>query len=424
MDERVIALLKAGRVNEARVLHRGEIPQVDFAADLAKERFQHQNSFGPHHAFDNCGNDWKGYFFTQDALHNTQDDVVFSILDRYKCELGCKTCYLNGYWMNEKEFAPWVPKTLDERTEETFLKVFDHFYRVGSIDDLRLIQTKYPHLFEFFKRNAPRMEHNITDNGLFAQYEILMNECHFGYTAYLSFSDFLLDKGDGEMVDRIIPKLERLHDRSPIRKINFIMSRGLATQNPNVMRLFDWVVGHTNIETFFHTDLCKPQDNVADLKTMYGYDLPSIYYQENAYDPPVVCQILTETIHMRGRSFFTTLTGSTIAPTGDRRIADPFYTIDEWDAGKFLAGLVKGKIATYDYYQEVMTQKRDNRYWEYFRWCRDHLVVNDDFTFIPATMLRPWTAMHKRLEANGWTNTYAGLIRTGAQKVIPLVSVR
>ena len=427
MDQRIVDLFKTGRVNEARVLYGGDIPDnLIYADDAARKRFEAQNDFGPHRAFDNCGSNWKQYFFTHDALHNTHDDVVFSIFDRYKCDLRCPTCYLDGYWMGENQFAHFVPDTWTPDVEEMILEVFNHFYRVGSIDDLRLVKTKYPHLYGFFTRNAPLMEHNITDNGFFAQYDILMNECRFDHTAYLSFSDFILDKNDGGVVDRIIPMLERLHDRSPVRKMNFIMSQGYATENPNAMRLFEWVVKNTDIETFFHTDLCKPKDYVSDLKAQFGYDLPSIYYQENAYNPPIICQILTETIQLRRTSFYTTLTGSTVGPEADPRIALPFYDFNGgWDVGEFVAGLLRGKIETYDYYRSMMSITEGNRYWEYFSWCAYNLVVNDEYTFIPATMLRPWSNMFKKIEETGqFVNTYAGLLKKGAKSVIPIVSVK
>lgn len=410
-------LLKYGRVNEARNLH--DTGDGFYASADAQENFQHQNSFGPHHAFDNCGSDWKSYFLNHDALHNTADDVVFSIFDKYLCELRCPTCYLNKQWMTRDQLAPFVPEMTPE-IEDRILGVFSHFYRVGSIDDLRMVKTHYPALFGFYTRNAPMMEHNITDNGFFAQYDILMNDCHFAKTAYLSFSDYVLDKNDGKVVDRLIPMITALHERSPIRKINFILSKGMATDNPNVLRLFEWVVKNTNIETFFHTDLCVDNDHVADLKVQYGYDLPSIYYQENAYDPPIVCQILTETVQLRGTQFYTTLTGSTLLD-GDERITKPFYDFKHgWNVADFLSGLLAGKVRTYDYYRDIMRQREGNRYWEYFSWCADHVVVNHDYSYIPAMMIKPWTKMAAELSNSGFVNTYAGYIKKD-QAPVPLV---
>ena len=187
-------------------------------------------------------------FFNHDALWNIQDDVVFSIFDKYMCKVGCQICYLNGYWMKDKNFKQFSNVVLTEQYEETVLDLFKYFERPNAIDDVRLLHDSYPELFEFYKRHSSIMEHNITDNGFFNQHKILTEELQFKKIAYLSFSDNILDRNDGQIVDRIIPMLERLNDRSPVHKINFILSKGLATENKNTMKLFEWVVKHLDCD--------------------------------------------------------------------------------------------------------------------------------------------------------------------------------
>lgn len=428
-EQELFRLFKMGRVEEARKFAEanGEVrEEVEAFTELGtKSRFRRQNDFGPHRAFDQCGTDWRGYFLNHDGLHNLYDDVVFSIYDRYKCDFACATCYLNGQWMDEVEFAGFVPEKLDAATVDYYLKVFSHFSRVGSIDDLTLVKGKHPHLFQFYRDHAPLMEHNMTDIAFFRQYDILMKECRFARTAYLSFSDHILDRNDGKIVDKIIPMIAALHERSPIIKMNFILARGMATENPNVRRLFEWVAKNTDIETFFHTDLRQDRDYVADLKAGYGYDLPSIYYQENSEEIPVVCQILTETIQMRNRSFYSTLTGSTMTPKQDARITTPFHRAPaEFRIEPFLAGVIEGKVKTYDYYRSKITRREGNRFFEYFSWVADHVKVNHEYTFVPEFLLRPWSAMAKELVASGYTQSYAGYLKRGATKAISIIEVK
>lgn len=429
-NEELFKLFKLGHVNEARALQEeAGMCTVQSGSSFAEygtdDRFHKQNDFGPHRAFDQCGSDWRGYFLNHDSLHNLYDDVVFSIYDRYKCDFGCATCYLNGQWMTDQEFAGFVPAKLEQKTIDFYLRVFEHFSRVGSIDDLCLMKEKHPHLFQFFRDHAPLMEHNMTDIAFFRQYDILMKDCRFARTAYLSFSDHVLDKADGKIVDKIIPMVAALHERSPIIKMNFILARGMATENKNVARLFEWVAKNTKIETFFHTDLRQDRDFVADLKAGYGYDLPSIYYQENSAEIPVVCQILTETIQMRNRSFYSTLTGSTMTVAEDARITKPFHRSEgDFRIADFLAGVAQSKVNTYDYYRSKITRRENNRYFEYFTWVANHVRVNHDYTFIPEFLLKPYSKMAKELVASGFTQSYAGYLKLGATKAVSIIEVK
>lgn len=416
IDPTIMKLIKEGKVQEARAL-QSTIPISGFMDSKAvRERFQFQNGFGPHHAFDTCGTDWASYWFRHDALTNLRDDVVFSILDKYKCEVGCQVCYLNGYWMDDRAFAKYLP-TITPAWEEEILDVFQWFDRANAIDDLRMLHDCYPALFDFYRRNSPKMEYNITDNGFFSQHNLLMNDLHFSKIAYLSFSDALLEKNDGGVVDKIIPMLKALNERSPVEKINFIMSKGYPTQNPVVMRMFEWVVTNMpSTHTYFHTDLCQDADWVADLKVLYSYDLPSIYYQENSVSPPIVCQILTETVQLRHNKFYSTLTGSTIER------ASPFYEFQKFSIGEFLAGVLKGKLRSYALYRDSIVDRAGNRYFEYFDWCVENLQVNDHYTFIPASMI-PWSAMHRRLSQE-WIAHPMGWLKPGSQSIVPIIEVK
>jgi hypothetical protein len=385
-------LIKNGFINDARTT-----PSINL------DKFNHQNSFGPHHYFDNCGTDWKNYFFNHDALKNIQDDVVFSILDKYSCHVGCKVCYLNGYWENDIKTSPY--------NEEEILKVFSYFKRANAIDDLVLLKNSYPQLFDFYKKNSPIMEHNITDNGFFSQYKILNDDLNFSKIAYLSFSDVVVNK----TIDKIIPMLKEM--KTPIVKINFIMTESSPLDNPNIMKLFNWLMENMAVDIYFHTDLCQDIDWVADMKLQYNYDLPSIYYQENSVSPPIVCQILTETIQMRNNNFYSTLTGSTIGKT------TPYYTFEHFDIDKFLVNTLKGKIATYRFYRDSIVNKVGNRYFEYFNWVVENVIVNDDFTFVPSVMMNCVSPCYEKLKER-YMDLPVGLMRKGGSKVIPIAEVK
>lgn len=366
-------------------------------------------------AFDNASSH-KGFFVQHDALHNLEHDIVFTVLRRYTCGSNCQTCFLKGHWIPEQEMAPFIPSLLTEDDRANIVDIISRFSSVCCIDDLRGLKTNHPHLFDFYRGFAPMMEFHTSDNGFFTQYPILMNDVQFQRIGQLSFSDYILDKKDGRIVDDIIKMLCELNDRSPIARLNFVITKGNPENNRNVMKLADWATKvDDSLAIYFHNDIRQDVDFFSHLREM-GYRQPSAYYIEHSTNPPTKCNVFTETVHLRNNEFFPDL--YTSMDLGDQ----PFYVAHPaFDVGEFMIALLNEKLTVYRRNRDIMSEH--NRLWEYFSWVVDHVRINRDFTFIPAAMLDPGSQFYRCMVRDGWTNTYAGLIRTGAQKVIPIVEV-
>lgn len=378
------------------------------------DKFKSQMEYSLHGSFDTT-NSWKQFFFSHDGFRNVENDLTFTLIRRYHCEAGCQICFLNGYWMNENQLAPFIPEQVDE---ELLCEIFSCFHRVGVVDDLRFLKNKHPHLFEFYKKYSDKLEFHTSDNGLFTQADIL-KDLKFNRISTVSLSDNLLDKKEGRMVDDVIKILSELNDVSPVEKINFVISKGKPENNPNVMRLLNWLVKVDDTTgIYFHSDITQPVDYLekSTISETYGYTHPSCYHVETSTNPPTVCTLLTETVHLRGDEFYPDL--YTSMPVN----ALPFYKAITWAADQFLLGLLKEKVRMYTRNKNIM--RVHNRYYEYFDWVADNIKTNDNFTFIPSSMLNPLSKIYEHLLNKGWRNTYAGLLRPGATQVIPIAEVK
>jgi len=380
---------------------------------MLEEIFARQVEYSVQDKFDSESNH-KRFFFEHDGLHNLEHEIVFSILGRYHCGAGCQVCFLNGHWLSQDQIP--VAKTLDEAYEERALDVFGYFDSIATVDDLRYLKTTHPHLFDFYRRWSSQMEFHTTDNGLFTHYDILMNDVHFKNIGQISFSDHLLAKKDGRIVDEIIEKLCKLNDRSPISRINFVITKPNPENDPNVMRLVEWAskIDHT-LSIYFHNDIRYDVDFFTHFRKE-GYVSPSAYYIETSTSPVTKCGIYSETVHLRYQDFYPDLYGSM---NPDIR---PYYSMNNgFDPGSLVTKLLAEKLRMYKTYYTIMSDH--NKLWDYFHYTSKCIEINQDFTFIPSVMLNPKSKFYQRLVSNGYTNTHAGLLRKGASVVRPVAVV-
>lgn len=381
---------------------------MDFRAIFAR---QLQDSVQDH--FNNEPS-FRKFFIEQDGLHNLEEDIVFTILGRYTCGSNCQVCFLKGHWLTDEQMAPHIPARVSPEWEAKALDIFSRFHTVACIDDLRGLKRDTPHLFDFYRAHAPKMEFHTSDNGFFSQFNILMEDVQFRNIGQLSFSDHILDKKGGLIVHDIIEKMCLLNDRSPISRLNFVITKGKPEDNPNVVKLAEWATKvDQTLAIYFHNDIRNEVDFFADLREEMGYRQPSCYYIETTTTPVTKCNVYSETVHLRYEDFFPDLY------TSMEENASPFHSCkDGFSPEDFMVALLREKVRVYARNSRIMTQH--NRLWDYFTEVANNLVINDDFTFIPAAILKPQSAFYKSL-IGPYVNTYAGLIRAGAQKVIPIV---
>lgn len=389
-----------------------------------RSTFERQREVSLREKFDRA-EDARRFFFEHDALHNLEEDLVFSILGRYHCASGCKVCFLDKEWLDETTLRPFIPSAeeVGPAYERAVLSVFDHFSQVACIDDLKFLK-RHPHLFDFYRRNAERMDFYTTDNGFYANYPILMDELRFAGVGQLSFSDVFLSARDGKNAVDVVEKLGRLHARSPVQRVNFIVTRENPERNPHVRLVADWIAANApRVSVYFHNDVRAGQDFCANLRGE-GYREPSCYQMIDDGGTIVNCSVLTETLHLRYRSFFPDLYESM------KPAARPLHELgDEFRAEALLPAVLAAKAELYGRHARLMearaatTPALDTRLRTYFQDVGAGLRIHQNYNFIPIVMLSPKSKMYRELSERGFTNTHAGLIREGARQVVPIASM-
>jgi hypothetical protein len=369
------------------------------APDSIRDKFEQTTSF-------------KDFFINHDGLHNLESDLVFTIKQRYTCNLKCQMCFLHDEWLSNEQMKQFVPETINQ---DIILNVFDYFDKVASIDDLRDLKTNHKDLFDFYKQYAHTMEYHTSDNGFFSQFDILTKDLKFKEIGQISFSDYLLEKKDGKIVDDIIEKLSRINDISPISRINFVITNGNPENNPHIMKLCDWLtkIDHTT-NIYFHNDIRHEVDFFNTIR-QDGYSQPSCYHIEHSTTPPTKCNVFSETCHLRYDHFFPDLY------TSMDENHYPFYEIKQsFNPEMFLVALLKEKLKVYQRNVNIMTTK--NKLYDYFYFIINNLKVNHNFTFIPILLLDPKSKFYHKLIEYGFKNSYGGLLM--GEKIIPILEWR
>jgi hypothetical protein len=343
---------------------------------------------------------FKEYFLKWDALENISRELVFSIFVKYMCKAGCKMCYLRDAWMPDDKFDAYVPHVIGEATEKRILEFFDCFDTISTIDDLYYIKNNYPHLFDFYKRNAHRMASTqMTDNAFVQQYKIMMEDVQFKTVYEISFSDVFLGKKQGRMVDDVIEKLKLLHARSPISKLKVIVRTANGEQSEPVVRFVEFA--HSlGIYVGVHDDITQGQNLRLNLDSV---DYQELNYYAQGSEP---MQVISEVVYLQYTSLLLTLSDATAASSV------PYYDIMRdgiIDIDHFIAKSLQAKLDLYARYAREITNKTNNPHYEYFSYLSSTLVVDQHYNFVPRIILKPWVRLYRKLQEQGWIETQYGL---------------
>lgn len=110
------------------------------------------------------------YFIKNDALQNF-DDISFTLLDRYKCNIHCKECFLENIWDNSK--------SSENFDFENFIKNTKYFYYVKNIDDLLFIKKNYHILYEKLKFFSKYFTKSLQNQSIITNKTMLINDLNF-----------------------------------------------------------------------------------------------------------------------------------------------------------------------------------------------------------------------------------------------------
>ena len=363
---------------------------------------------------------FKEFFLKNDALCNVESELVFSIFDRYMCKAGCQMCYIKDDWIEDEDFPSFVPKQITPDIEDKLLFLFDFFDIVSTTDDLFLLKHHYPELFAFYVKNSHLLYSTaMTDIAFIQQYNIVMKEMNFRGIYEISFSDRFLMLNEGKMIDVVLDKLSILHDKCPIQKVKIILcdaAESMAEENLGVKKLIEWC-DSSQIYTDVHDDITQGRNLKYNLKKA-KHQVTNIL-QDNKKS--FIYQILSEVVYVQNTSFFLAL-----SQTVDKD-SEPFDTIQSFDPVAFLPAVINAKLRTYaDYIQRMSVwcdRTTNSKYLDYFKYLVGSIVVNNNYTFIPKIILKPYSRFYTKLIDYGFKDTPLGLLKNGCSDVIPIVSV-
>jgi hypothetical protein len=371
--------------------------------------------------FDESTN-FKELFLKDDALCNVESELAFSIFHRYTCKADCKMCYVQDEWVDDELFAnKFVPAAIPPEVEARIIETFSFFDVVVTVDDLFYIKKTYPHLYEFYVRNSHLMSSSsMTDMAFIQQWNLILDEMNFQMIYEISFSDRFLKQNDGKMSDKVLERLKIVHEKSPIQKMKFIFCdpHEYGVFEPPIQQIMTWAE-ENNIYVDSHDDIMQGQNKRYD-------DVHQETNHLQAADNSAIYQILCEVTYMQYTSMFLTISQT----IGANSI--PFFDVmagDKFDASTFLVKMVRAKLNTYVYYLkkiktscERITGNR-NKYFDYFTYVSENVVVNNNFNFIPRFMLKPFAKFYEMLAESEYIDTAAGLLRHGTTEPVPIITL-
>lgn len=362
---------------------------------------------------------FKEFFLRHDSLCNIASELVVSLQPKYKCNAGCKMCYLRDVWLDDDVLEKYTAPPLTPAVEEQILRLFDSFAVVTTIDDLFTFKHTRPDLYSFYIRNGHRMSSTaMSDVAFIQQYPLLMSEVHFSTIYEVSFSDAFLLKNSGKLATDLVEKLDNLHKRSPIIKIKVIMTIDDDTTAESISHITKWA-DSVGISVIAYDDITKGRLNSK-------VDVKSTTLQETTFFPydALPMQVLSEVVYLQHTDMYLTMVD------GSSEQDPPFYNIVSDgldDMSIFVGRMLKAKMKTYERYVGSMGNACRNKVRDYYQYVISSVVVHEDFNFIPRLVLPTWTELYKTIVAQGhFVETPHGLYNPHKFKqtvVVPLFEV-
>lgn len=359
-------------------------------------------------------NDHHDYFLRHDALHPLVYDLTFSLTSRYTCRAGCKVCYIGpklkaGF----KKFPNDVPNYITDEDEEFWFDTFKYFYALRTNDDLFYFKNNFPHLFDWYKKNASMFEFGMTDNAFLSQYNIIMNEIDLKGLSDVSLSETFLVKANKD--GKILKIIKELFAKYDISKFKILATESFG-KHPEVTSVIEYLNGR-GLNNMIQHDFRYSENPRFELNDILEYQNTHILsYNDRTY------QIYRECVHLYNDRFFYS-----VDDASDYNWPS-FYILDDkkFKPEKLIAEMLKGKLKLYKGFKDELQDIIDpavNKFRDYYLKSQD-FIVNDDFNFIPNFMLPANTKFYEQMILNrGFKSTEWGLIKPGA-RTIPVMDFK
>lgn len=343
--------------------------------------------------------DYDTFFLTKDALNSVNYDLCFSPLKKYTCRTNCSVCYIKSEIQSSlNNYEDIVSDTITDQSDQEWKNIFEYFNVVRTADDLDFVKKHYINTYNWYKNNANLLEYSTTDNGIFVQNDLILNDLTFKGIYEISVSDIFLHKFNKS--GKVLSILKEWNSKYYIRKYKFIQTQTeLNKTESDVIKWFK----DTGIPNMIHCDFRKQTNEAYDSLLLNDDD--NLY---KIYDGAFSLQ--------NNQFFFTTKEASDFSK-------QPFYTYDhQFEPIKFLLNVMKSKLHTYKRFGYELSHTNTGLgkiFRDYFN-NTSKFRVNDDFNFIPNFMLNESSKFYNKLLQSGFEHTKHGLLKSNSNKCIPI----
>lgn len=346
-------------------------------------------------------------FMIYDGLVNLSNELAVSILPEYKCKAGCKTCRIASEW----------PKHIDLNSvvipEKEIFNVSRYFNMLCVYDDLEYIKTA-PHLFDFYKRNENKFYNsNLTDRAIPKQLDILLNEITFLGIQEISLFDHYIVNPKLEKTKfkgmNILDLVKRLEEKYKIKRIKIMLTNAKDACNPKVDEVHEWAKDKDMDILYIGNFLRTDNSLLENLKTAKFK-----HFKEYEKDPSLL-YFIEHGKMWKADSCGLYLINDRLDTNG---VGTGISKIYDFDAKDFIYKLLNSKLINYTNYSKVYKN-------DYFNNIAKDLIVNKDYNFIPAILMKPYFEYTKRLLEEGFIKTRWGLYKPGKEDtIIPVIEWR
>ncbi|OYZ19547.1 MAG: hypothetical protein B7Y39_12015 [Bdellovibrio sp. 28-41-41] len=360
----------------------------------------------------------KDFFLFHDGLNNISFDLDFCITKKYRCRAKCHMCYIQNDWVDDENFYKFVPNSVPSGTHlKKLFEIFDHYDVVSTIDDLKYLKDNHPVLFDFYREYGEKFSiSSMTDNALFRHVEIIENDVKAKDITEISFSERFLNRVP---IDRIISALDRIQKTTHIQKIKIIIMPN-CDNTESIQQLSIWTK-QCGVELQKHLEFVEGIETKLDQKDQTLLDLEdakkhesTVYTEENGEIYPVHSEVL----FLMYDGFYSELKSATSAHR-----SEPFASIHDFDPVEFLPKVLEGKIRDYSRYVRQI-KNQTNPYFRYFEYVTKKIRINENYNYIPFTLLNTNSRYYKRLITSGrMIESGKGLLKTNMNPTDSIISL-
>lgn len=349
------------------------------------------------------------FFLREDSLRALDTELSVTLNKRYKCNAGCKMCYLSDQWIPHKDFQPiglYTEQNLTAEWEETFFDFADNFKIVSTIDDMRYLKKHFPKQYRFYLDNSEFFSlSSISDQSLFYHYPIIMDETRFKDIYEITFSDrFLIHN-----YKKIKTMMSSVLKRYKIEQVK-IINGNIPCNIKEKKKIKDFLIflQERGIQVSYHNDINFEWEQVENAA--------HAFYSENNEPYPILNQVTFlafEDIYLELSDF-----------TSKDNAFKVGCIYELHDFSDILPKVIQTKLNIYEN-NAITLLNKDSHYVKYFKFCADKFKVNEDFNFIPYIILRDYAKWYNKLIKSGeWIDAGPGLLKKDSVGVNSIIEVK